>query len=315
MFISRTTTVSVTSLPQPNYTQKCITAQTFEITYWQAVEVVMMKQFPPRACGDLIYSGHCCCALIAVSIFRRHGCFPVIPTFLLPPSSSSSSSSSSKNNSSPQFNSNLLLHIPFLTLIYVLTFLSITSIFLCRSHYTVDVILGTYFAFFLTDFYYHRASGEIRGSWVTVFLRWIEGTGEMEDEERDGLQKWDGGMIINEGDGEEEDDDDGDDREDSGEGGLIHHHHHHHHHRCCDDDDAGGCEDGESKGRKGERSKLLPANGKEDPPSNNQRRTEYGAASSSKRSTSSITGSETSTTNGGGGGDDQRQQYILERGS
>jgi hypothetical protein len=30
------------------------------------------------------------------------------------------------------------------------------SILSCRSHYTVDVILGSYFAFALVEFYYHR---------------------------------------------------------------------------------------------------------------------------------------------------------------
>jgi len=142
MFLTRTTTVSVTSLPQPNFTHKCLVAQTATATFPESLKIVVGTKFPPKACGDLIYSGHASCALMAHWILLRTGCLT----------------------------NNWSVRISGLSVV-----MAVVSIFLCRSHYTVDVVLAFYFSYFLVDFYFLRAEGVVDGGWIGGFIRYMEG--------------------------------------------------------------------------------------------------------------------------------------------
>jgi hypothetical protein len=148
MFLTRTTTVSVTNLPQPNIQHKCIRAQNnIDMTFLDALVEVCGK-FPPKACGDLIYSGHEACTLLSLIIFYREKAF---------------------------FNS------PAIKLVLLSAALTGTlSILACRSHYTVDVVLGCYFSYGLTEFYYRR----VDECW---FIKWIEGRVDWNGTKRDGV--------------------------------------------------------------------------------------------------------------------------------
>jgi hypothetical protein len=147
VFVTRTTVVGLTALPQPNFGTKCTTAQITPMTYWQAVREVC-GSFPPKACGDLIFSGHVACAFSALFIFDGLRAFP-------------SFSLVSTNLSRIFF--------------YTLGGLSVLSCLLCRSHYTVDVVLGLYFAYFLSDFYLQRAEGVVCGGSLGAVIRQLEG--------------------------------------------------------------------------------------------------------------------------------------------
>ena len=127
MFLTRTTTVSVTNLPQPNFTPKCLKAQNDTATLAESFHVVMLSGFPPKACGDLIYSGHAACAILSMAIFERHGCF---------------------------FGYGSLRATG-----WAMVAAAIASIFMCRSHYTVDVVLGVYFSYFLSEWFWIRTTG------------------------------------------------------------------------------------------------------------------------------------------------------------
>ena len=147
MFLTRTTTVSLTSFPQPNPTHKCVAEQNAEHTTFLSAAVAVMGSFPPRACGDLVYSGHMAASLLSCLILTRDRCF---------------------------HNSRFLQMSA-----YALAGGAAVSILSCRSHYTVDVVLGAYFAYGLTEWYYVRAEGG--ESQQSQFLRWIEGRGEKEE--------------------------------------------------------------------------------------------------------------------------------------
>jgi hypothetical protein len=85
VFVTRTSVVGLTALPQPNFGKHCRHAQTTSVTYLEAVQEVC-GSFPPKACGDLIYSGHVACAFTALFIFDSLAAYPVTPLFLpLPP--------------------------------------------------------------------------------------------------------------------------------------------------------------------------------------------------------------------------------------
>lgn len=141
LFITRCSLVSLTGLPQPN--PRCVDVQHDEVNYPQAFAFVMLRGFPPHACGDLIYSGHVGCILICMIVLMRHN-------FLTP-----------KQN------------IVF-ALTWVLALIGILSTIACRSHYTVDVILAFYFAFGLQDFYFSRSEGRVAGGSLGSFIRWME---------------------------------------------------------------------------------------------------------------------------------------------
>lgn len=148
MFLTRTTTVSVTSLPQPNFTHKCLLAQNTTATFIQSLKVVVGTKFPPKACGDLIYSGHASCAIMAHMILLRSSSFNLL--------------------------SIQQKHMKWLS--GGLCGAAIGSIFMCRSHYTVDVVLAAYFSYFLVEFYFNRAEGYLDGGDLGRFIRWMEGS-------------------------------------------------------------------------------------------------------------------------------------------
>jgi len=144
MFLTRTTTVSVTNLPQPNFTPKCLRAQNDTATLRESFSVVMLSGFPPKACGDLIYSGHAACAILSMLIFERHGCF---------------------------FGSGAIRAAG-----WALVVAAVASIFMCRSHYTVDVVLGVYFSYFLSEWFWARVTGGMaEGSGFGRWVRWLTG--------------------------------------------------------------------------------------------------------------------------------------------
>lgn len=138
VFLTRTTTVSVTGLPQPN--PKCTAVQAFPVTYQQAWEFVVGRGFPPHACGDLIYSGHVACTLVCMTIMHRHG-----------------------------FLCNRYIGI----IVWGLACLGIFATLSCRSHYTVDVVLACYFVLFLKEFYFLRSNGIVNGT-LARWIQWIE---------------------------------------------------------------------------------------------------------------------------------------------
>lgn len=138
MFLTRTTTVGVTSLPNPNYHPNCMLAQIEESTYLGALKQVL-DSFPPKACGDLIYSGHTACTFMAMFIFHKMGVMNKWITMFM----------------------------------WGWAIAAIVSIMGCRSHYTVDVVLGVYFAYFLSSWYFLRAEGVIKG-WASDWIIWLE---------------------------------------------------------------------------------------------------------------------------------------------
>ena len=150
VFVTRTSVVGLTSLPQPNFAKHCSEAQIVSLTYWEALWEVC-RNFPPKACGDLIYSGHVACAFTSLFIFDSLQAYPQNPP----------------GWDLPQYSSRLIF--------YVLGFIAVFSCLLCRSHYTVDVVLGLYFAYFLSDFYLQRAEGVVVGGCLGEVIRLLEG--------------------------------------------------------------------------------------------------------------------------------------------
>merc|ERR1711862_493048 len=69
IFLMRTTTVSVTGLPQPN--PRCVPIQSTYYSFSEAVIFVFRKVIP-HACGDLVFSGHVSCSLTCLVILHRH---------------------------------------------------------------------------------------------------------------------------------------------------------------------------------------------------------------------------------------------------
>eukprot|EP01083_Nonionella_stella_P206849 751989_1 len=113
MFLTRTTTVSMAALPNPN--PKCVSRQHDPVTYSQAVDFVVGRGFPPAACGDLIYSGHTAAILLCMMIFHKHHCC------------------GTGSKSWIRYG-----------LLWCFALIGILSTISCRSHYTVDVILAVY---------------------------------------------------------------------------------------------------------------------------------------------------------------------------
>ena len=149
MFLTRTTVVGVTSLPNPNYHDDCLAAQTVDVTFLEALNKVCGGGFPPHACGDLIYSGHTACTFMSMYIFHHMNIFQ-----------------------------NLAVKITM----WLVAFSALVSIFGCRSHYTVDVVLGLYFAYFLSNWYLLRADGVVKDKCGDLIL-WYEGADIVKKEE------------------------------------------------------------------------------------------------------------------------------------
>ena len=134
VFLTRTSTVGLTGLPQPN--PKCVDQQHFPVTFGDALIFVMGRGFPPHACGDLIYSGHVGCTLICMAVLHRHG---------------------------------FLRKRLVAFLVWVLAVIGFYFTLSCRSHYSVDVMLAFYFGYFLPEWYFNRSDGRVRGR----MSRWI----------------------------------------------------------------------------------------------------------------------------------------------
>ena len=180
MFITRTTVVGVTSLPNPNVAENCLKVETVDMTFPEALKAVAWAglsaffygsdeegegtidsddmpliggfRFPPGACGDLVFSGHTACTVMSLYLF------------LLTP--------------------NFMPHITVKLVMLASCFAAIGSIFACRSHYTVDVVLGLYFAYGLTNFYILRVQGHIDDVFTKIF-RYCEGL-DIEDIRKNG---------------------------------------------------------------------------------------------------------------------------------
>jgi hypothetical protein len=138
IFLTRTTTVGLTGLPQPN--PKCVTQQHLDVTFSNALMFVMGRGFPPHACGDLIYSGHVGCTLICMAVLHRHG-----------------------------FLKNKFACISTWAVAIIGIYFTIS----CRSHYSVDVVLAFYFGYFLPEWYFNRSDGRVSGR-ISRCIKWLE---------------------------------------------------------------------------------------------------------------------------------------------
>ena len=138
IFLTRTSTVVMTGLPQPN--PKCTAHQHYAVTFKGALAFVVGRGFPPHACGDLIYSGHVGCTLICMAVLHRHGFLRRRITAIL---------------------------------VWAVAVVGIYFTIACRSHYTVDVVLALYFGYFLPEWYFLRSRGVIKGRMARM-IRWIE---------------------------------------------------------------------------------------------------------------------------------------------
>lgn len=138
VFLTRTTTVGLTGLPQPN--PKCVNQQHLPVTFINAVKFVMGRGFPPHSCGDLIYSGHVGCTLICMAVLHRHG-------FL-------------RNRSVAAF-------------VWLVAVIGIYFTISCRSHYSVDVMLAFYFGYFLPEWYFNRSDGKVEGR-ISTWIQSLE---------------------------------------------------------------------------------------------------------------------------------------------
>ena len=138
IFLTRTSTVGLTGMPQPN--PKCTDVQHLPVTFGNALKFVIGRGFPPHACGDLIYSGHVGCTLICMAVLHRNG-----------------------------FLRNRLARL----LVWITAFIGIYFTISCRSHYSVDVMLAFYFGYFLPEWYYNRSDGRVGGK-VSRWIRWLE---------------------------------------------------------------------------------------------------------------------------------------------
>lgn len=138
VFLTRTTTVGLTGLPQPN--PKCVNQQHLPASFANALTFVMGRGFPPHSCGDLIYSGHVGCTLICMAVLYRHG-------FL-------------RNRSVASF-------------LWLLAVIGIYFTISCRSHYSVDVMLAFYFGYFLPEWYFNRSDGKVEGR-ISTWIQRLE---------------------------------------------------------------------------------------------------------------------------------------------
>jgi hypothetical protein len=139
LFIARTTIVSLTGLPNPN--PRCINVQHDIPTYSEAFAFVVGRGFPPRGCGDLIFSGHVGCILICMLILTKH---------------------------------NFLKNSFVCIITWLIAVMGILSTISCRSHYSVDVVLSFYFVHGIKEFYYARINGVIDGGILGKVIRWLE---------------------------------------------------------------------------------------------------------------------------------------------
>ena len=135
IFLTRTTTVGLTGLPQPN--PKCVDQQHRPVSFVTALQFVMGRGFPPHSCGDLIYSGHVSCTLICMAVLHRHG---------------------------------FLRRRAVAVCVWAMAATGIYFTISCRSHYSVDVMLAFYFGYFLPEWYFNRSDGRVEGR----MSRWIQ---------------------------------------------------------------------------------------------------------------------------------------------
>lgn len=156
LFLMRTTTVGITGLPQPD--PRCIDIQSKPATYMESIKFVMLRGFPPHACGDLIFSGHVACTLACAVILHRHDYLNGIIAYAM-------------------------------TLLLVL--LSMYSVIACRSHYTVDVILAMYFVHYVQYWYFSKVDSiswqdyarEKNISYAVKLIAWLEDKSITQDDE------------------------------------------------------------------------------------------------------------------------------------
>ena len=110
---------------------------------------VMLRGFPPVACGDLIFSGHVACTLTSIVILYKY---------------------------------RFLDSIISCAAIVSLGLTSVYSVISCRSHYSVDVILAMHFVFFVQYWYYFQSDSistqhYVKGKNVaraTQLIAWLE---------------------------------------------------------------------------------------------------------------------------------------------
>lgn len=179
VFVTRTTTVTLTGLPQPN--PRCVDVQHFHTTYKESVHFVMGRGFPPHACGDLIYSGHVACLLCCMVLFHRYPPFKQKNTYF-------------------HFHLVYLINLIYYGILWTMTMVGVYFVLSCRSHYSVDVVLAFYFTYFLQDWYYVRSQARIpvareydsyAWGWfsATRIIQWLEHTSPMDDDGVDDTPK------------------------------------------------------------------------------------------------------------------------------
>jgi len=138
VFLTRTSTVVMTGLPQPN--PKCVGHQHYPVNFAGAIQFVVGRGFPPHACGDLIYSGHVGCTLICMAVLHRH---------------------------------RFLRRRLALFIVWTVAMVGIYFTIACRSHYSVDVVLALYFGYFLPEWYFLRSRGVVKGR-TSRIIQWLE---------------------------------------------------------------------------------------------------------------------------------------------
>ena len=150
LFLVRSTVVGLTGLPNPN--RRCLELQNVKMTYMEALRW-LMSSFPHRSCGDLIFSGHTALISSWLFCFERHRGF---------------------------FSANMFVKV----LVWVYAFCGIVLLMVCKAHYTVDVVLGFWFSFFICEFYHSRAYNTYEGDTrIGRLIRRVEDWGpEWEDE-------------------------------------------------------------------------------------------------------------------------------------
>jgi hypothetical protein len=186
MFVTRSTLVGITSLPNPNFNPNCVLAQQEDASFFISLVKVFITGFPPKACGDMIYSGHTACTMMSMAIFLKMDAFST-PDFKCFPKIV---------NRSISFLSNFI-HVGS-------AFVALVSIVKCRSHYSIDIILALFFSYFLTSYYFLIADGVTPYRMFGTAIRYFEGHDLIEDakaksinggvrEGRDGkYEKWAG---------------------------------------------------------------------------------------------------------------------------
>lgn len=141
IFLMRTTTVSVTGLPQPN--PRCVPIQSTYYSFSEAIIFVFRKVIP-HACGDLVFSGHIAFIFTCLVILhRRRLLWGTLPYILM----------------------------------WILAFGAIFSAIACRSHYSLDVVLALYFAYFTQFWYFSLCSPYAMNIYPKTdvkFIAWME---------------------------------------------------------------------------------------------------------------------------------------------